>query len=203
MKIDASLGNDDGDQQILAHVIQDKVLPPNDIQWVPAARQSQREQKTTQKDPGEYKKSITVNGAAYTSNVHDVIYFISKHHADKQETSFVDHGASRGMEGGDVMVVEKGERCATVNDIDGHTVQDLPCCTLQHKSSLIKASASWSYISMLIVAGARQFIQVVRLSTTKMLQSCGKQPVTLGSYVIPLHIWNGLAYMDMSKPTGI
>jgi len=28
------------------------------------------------------------------------------------------------------MVIERGERCVTVNGIDGHTVHDLPICTV-------------------------------------------------------------------------
>ena len=58
------------------------------------------------------------------------MYSISKHYADKQETSLVDCGANGGMAGDDVMVIEKGECFATVNGIDGHTVQDLPICTV-------------------------------------------------------------------------
>jgi len=33
----------------------------------------------------------------------------------------------------DVMIVDRGERCATVNGIDGHTVQDLLICTVAAK----------------------------------------------------------------------
>jgi len=76
------------------------------------------------------KKSITIDGVVYTANMHNIVYLISKHHADKQETSLVDHGANGSMAGDDVMVVERGECFATVNGIDGHTVQDLPICTV-------------------------------------------------------------------------
>ncbi len=58
------------------------------------------------------------------------MYTISKHHANKQETSLVHHGANGGMSGEDMMVVEREEHFATVNDIDGHTIQDLPICTV-------------------------------------------------------------------------
>ena len=34
------------------------------------------------------------------------------------------------MAGEDVMIIERGERYATVNGIDGPTVQDLPICTV-------------------------------------------------------------------------
>jgi len=74
------------------------------------------------------KKSITIDGVLYMANMHNIEYSISKHCADKQETSLVDCRANGGMAGDDVMVVERGECFATVNDIDGHTVQDLPIC---------------------------------------------------------------------------
>jgi len=76
------------------------------------------------------KKSITIDGVVYTANMHNIVYLISKHHANKQETSLVDCGANGSMAGDDVMVVERGECFATVNGIDGHTVQDLPICTV-------------------------------------------------------------------------
>ncbi len=76
------------------------------------------------------KKSITIDGVVYTAKMHNIIYSISKHHANKQETLLVDHGANRGMAGDDMMVVERGECFTTVNGIDGHTIQDLPICTV-------------------------------------------------------------------------
>jgi len=87
-------------------------------------------QKLMQKDPGKAKKTITIDGVVYTANVHNVVYSISKYQADKQETSLVDRNANGSMAGRDVMVIERGERCATVNGIDSHTVQDLPICTV-------------------------------------------------------------------------
>jgi len=76
------------------------------------------------------KKSITIDGIVYTANTHNIVYLISKHCANKQETSLVDCGANGGMAGDDVMVVERGECFATVNGIDGHTVQDLAIFTV-------------------------------------------------------------------------
>jgi len=61
--------------------------------------------------------------------VHNIVYSISKLCANKQETSLVDCGAN-GMVGDDMMVVERGECFATANGIDGHTIQDLPICTV-------------------------------------------------------------------------
>ena len=97
----------DDDQQLLAHLTRHKVLPPCDIRWVLAVQQSQVSQKFMQKDPGKAKKTITIDGVVYIAKVHNVVYSISKHQADKQETSLVDHGANGGMACEDVMVLER------------------------------------------------------------------------------------------------
>jgi len=59
---------------------------------------------------------------------------------------------------------------------------------------------------MLIWAKVRLFIQMVRLSTRRMLQMIDflklvANSILLDGYIIPLNIQNGLAYMDMNKPT--
>ena len=61
---------------------------------------------------------------------------------------------------------------------------------------------------MLIWAKARPSIQVARFEyyknavDDKSFKVGGKQHiVTLDGYVIPLNVRNGLAYMDMTKPT--
>jgi len=88
---DLNLSNDEGNQKILANVTQCNVLPPSDIHhWVLATQQTQQEQKIMQKNPSKAKKTITINGVIYTANVYNIVYSISKHHADKQETSLVD-----------------------------------------------------------------------------------------------------------------
>jgi len=84
-----------------------------------------------QKDSGKPKKTITIDGIVYTANVYNAVYSIGKHQADKQETSLVDCGAYYGgMTGDDVMIIERGERYATVDGIDGYPVQDFPICTV-------------------------------------------------------------------------
>jgi len=108
-------------------------------------------QKFMQKDPGKAKKTITIDGVVYIAKVHNVVYSISKHQADKQETSLVDRGANGGMAGDDVMVIERGERSATVNGIDGHTVQDLPICTVaaqvkSNKGPIILIMHQYAYL---------------------------------------------------------
>jgi len=75
-------------------------------------------------------KSITIDGIVYTANMHTIVYSISKHQANKQETSLIDHGAGGGMADEDVMVVEREEYVDTVDGIDGHSIQDLPICTI-------------------------------------------------------------------------
>ncbi len=93
-----------------------------------------------QKDPGKAKMTITIDGVVYTTNAHNVVYSISMHKADKQENSLVDCSANGGMAGDDVMVTKRREKCAMVNGIDGHTVQDLPICAVAVQVHLKKSS---------------------------------------------------------------
>jgi len=128
---DAALDdNVEDDQQLLAHLTHCKELPPSDIWHVLASQQSKQEKQVMQHSAiaNKPKKSITIDGVVYTANMHNIVYLISKHHADKQETSLIDYGANGGMAGDDVMVVEK--HFVTVDGIDGHTVQHLPICTV-------------------------------------------------------------------------
>jgi len=67
---------------------------PSNIHQVLAAQQTQQDQKIMQKNPSKANKTITINGVVYTANVHNVVYFNRKHHADKQETLLVDCGAN-------------------------------------------------------------------------------------------------------------
>jgi len=63
----------------------------------------------------------------------------------------VDRGANGGMAGEDVMIIERGERYATVNGIDGHTVQDLLICTVaaqvkSNKGPIILIMHQYAYL---------------------------------------------------------
>jgi len=91
------------DQQLLAHLTCHKELPPSDIWHVLASQQYKQEKQVMQCSAiaNKPKKSITIDGIVYTANVHNIEYLISKHCADKQETSLVDCGAKGGMAGDD------------------------------------------------------------------------------------------------------
>jgi len=135
-------------QKIAAHLTNHHVLEPNDIWHVLATSQKCQEKEITQHAA---KKTIVVDGVTYTANVHNVVYNVSEHHANKQETSLVDRGANGGMAGEDVMVVERGEWCADVNGIDGHEVQNLPICTVaatvkSNKGPIIVIMHQYAYL---------------------------------------------------------
>ncbi len=50
--------------------------------------------------------------------MHNAIYSIDKHYADKQETSLVDCGANGGMASDDVMVIERAKpNCSRPPDL--------------------------------------------------------------------------------------
>ena len=112
------------------------------------------------------------------------------------------------MAGDDVMVIERGERSATVNGIDGHTVQDLPVCTVaaqvkSNKGPIILIMHQYAYLGKgKTIHSSGQIEYYKNAVDDKSSKVGGKQCiVTPDGYVIPLNIKNGLAYMDMSKPT--
>ncbi len=200
--------NVEDDQQLLAHLTHHKELPPNDIWCVLASQQSRQEQQVMQHSAiNKPKKSITIDGIVYTANVHNIEYLISKHHADKQETSLVDHGANGGMAGDDVMVVERGECFATVNVIDGHTIQDLPICAVaalvqSNKGPIIVIMHQYAYLGKGKTIHSSAQIEYYKNSVDDKSSKVGDKQhiVTLDGYIISLNICNGLAYTDMSVP---
>jgi len=109
------------------------------------------------------------------------------------------------MAGDDVMVVERGECFATVHDIDGHTVQDLPICTVaalvhSNKGPIIVIMHQYAYLGKGKTIHLSAQIEYDKNSVNdKSSKVGGKQHiVTLYGYIIPLNICNGLAYMEMS-----
>jgi len=106
------------------------------------------------------------------------------------------------------MVVERGECFATVNGIDGHTVQDLPICTVaalvrSNKGPIIIIMHQYAYLGKGKTIHSSVQIKYYKNNVDdKSSKVGGKQRiVTLDGYIIPLNIRNGLAYMDMSMPT--
>jgi len=73
------------------------------------------------------------------------------------------------MAGDDMMVIERGECFATVNGIDGHTIQDLPICTV---ATLVQSNKGPIIVIMHQYADlvkAKPFTQVLKLNIIKIV----------------------------------
>jgi hypothetical protein len=134
-------------------------------------------------------------------------YSISRHAVTGTTSSLIDRGANGGLAGNDVKILNKTGRFASITGINDHTLPDLdivtaaglvesqngPIIVILHqyahhgKGKTIHSSAQLGYYKNIVedrsrVLGGKQRI------------------VTLDNYVIPLHIRQGLAYMDMRPP---
>jgi len=63
-------------------------------------------------------------------SIRDGLPYVALHPFTNEEWDSLLHVILTGDADWDPIVIERGERCATVNGVDGHTVQDLPICTV-------------------------------------------------------------------------
>jgi len=183
------------DQALYDHIRGDATMEVGDIRRVLAAKQKRREEDIKQQYAA--KKTMVIDGVKwYSANVHNVVYSVSEHHASRQETALVDRGANGGMAGEDVMVVERGVKCATVNGINGHAVQDLPICTVaaivkSNKGSIIIIMHQYAYLGKgKTIHSSAQMEHYKNIVDDKLVRVGGKQSIC-----------NGLAYMDIHVPS--
>jgi len=183
------------DQALYDHIRGDATMEVGDIRRVLAAKQKRREEDIKQQYAA--KKTMVIDGVKwYSANVHNVIYSVSEHHASRQETALVDRGANGGMASEDVMVVERGVKCATVNGFNGHAVQDLPICTVaaiikSNKGSIIIIMHQYAYLGKgKTIHSSAQMEHYKNIVDDKLVRVGGKQSIC-----------NGLAYMDMHVPS--
>ena len=99
------------------------------------------------------------------------------------------------------MIIERGERYATVNGIDGHTVQDLPICTVaaqvkSNKGPIILIMHQYAYLGKgKTIHSSGQIEYYKNAVDDKTSNVGGKQCIVTLDGVIPLNIRNGLAYI--------
>jgi len=146
----------------------------------------------------------------YSANIHNVTYNVSEHHASRQETALVDRGANGGIAGEDVMVVERGVKCATVNGINGHAVQDLPICTVaatvkSNKGSIIIIMHQYAYLGKgKTIHSSAQMEHYKNIVDDKSVRVGGKQSIkTLDGYVIPFISTGSVASMCRNENSRI
>jgi len=192
----------------MAHLTEQKKMHPGDIRKVLAsAHQRGGKTPTTSRNDRDY---VIVNGKKYISaNIHLVEYRVSTRNVIPNPGALIDRGANGGIAGDDVLLLETTSRTCNVTGIDDHKLHDLPIGTCAglvrtHLGPIIVLLHQYAYSgkgkTIHSSAQIEHFGNDVNDKSTKVRR--GKQRiVTLDGYIIPIHIRNGLPYIDMSKPS--
>ena len=166
---------------------------------------------------GENDTAIVNNLRSLLSNAHSLArktntmkinYSVNLSNVSNNNGSLMDGGANGGMSGADVRLLETGYETADVSGIADNAVQNLPIATC---AGLVESTTGPIVVIMhqyahygkgKTIHSVNQLLHFgVQVDATPRLFG-GKQRIrTSSGHVIPLHIRNGLAYMDMSPPT--
>ena len=164
-----------------------------------------------QRGTSDTADTITVNGETYTrsSNVHKVSYRVHNYDRDdKPLASLVDGGCNGGMAGEDMRVLSIGTGIADITGIADHQVTDLKIgqvagITKSTDGPIIVIGFQYALFGKgKTVHSKGQMEHFGMLIDDKSRKCGGKQCLfTPDGYTIPLHIRDGLCYMDMRPPT--
>ena len=155
--------------------------------------------------------SVMIDGVKYVASVHKVQYNLSKHRRHPK-ASLVDRGANGGMAGNDVRLIstDSAGRKADVSGIDDHEVTNLPISTVaglvqSDRGPVVVLMHQYAYYGKgPTIHSALQIEHHKNTVDDRPRKVGGKQSIfTLDGYGIPLKFRNGLAYMDMSKPSDL
>jgi hypothetical protein len=143
---------------------------------------------------------------AFSSHV--LQYQVSWHSIKNTTAALVDRGANGGLAGSDVKVLFKTGRSANITGINDHTLSNLDIVTA---AGLVESQHGP------IILILHQYACLGRGKTIhssaqlehyhNKVEDCSRvvggqqRTVTLEDYIIPLHIRQGLPYMDMRQPT--
>ncbi|EEC42961.1 predicted protein [Phaeodactylum tricornutum CCAP 1055/1] len=163
---------------------------------------------------GDIRKVLAAsrNGPAYDeptplqSNV--LQYQVSRHNVIETTAALVDRGANGGLAGSDVMVLHKTGRSATITGINDHTLSDLDIVTAagyteSQNGPIILIMNQYAHLGQGKTIHSSAQLEHYRNHVEDRSRTVGgnQRIVTLDDYIIPLHIRQGLAYMDMRRPT--
>ena len=155
---------------------------------------------------GEYK--IHEGKMWYSCNVHRHYRSLHSSVSTDIKGTLIDGGANGGLAGGDVRVIEFHNDRATVTGIAGNNLDDLPIVTAAGLLQTTDGPVIGIFHQYAYYSKGKTIHSVPQLEHFDILVDCtsrkkhGKQRIqTPDGFVIPLHIRNGLAYMDMCPPS--
>ena len=124
--------------------------------------------------------------------------------------SLIDGGANGGMSGSDVRLMETTSFNADVTGLGDHTLSSLPICTVAAvvdttSGSIVAFFCHYAHYGQgQTVHSVSQLVSFGLLVDDRSRKVGGTQRiVTPEGHIVPLHIRDGLAYMDMRPPTDL
>jgi hypothetical protein len=168
---------------------------------------------STSKQQANTGESIVVNGKTYNAANSIIISYISHQAVSKSYIpsvvgSLVDRGANGGIAGANVLMIELLHRKCDVSGINNYTMKSLPSVTCTglvqtQEGPVIVIMHQYAYTGNgTAIHSSAQIEYFGNIVNNRSIKEHGKQQITtLDGYIIPLHIRNGLAYMDMTKPS--
>ncbi len=210
-----TVGEDEPDNLILAHVTQTVKKKPGDLQQLVASSHKPAERpkgilKKKLNGKEEQSETITLSRNRYQRiNQHEFTYHISGSTYNQQERSLLDRGANGGMAGSNVRLIEETNRTTDIVGIDDHKIQGLklatvagvvestdgPVCLLMHQYAYLGKGKTIHSSGQI-----EHFGNDVNDKSKKV--HGGMQRIhTIDGYTLPLNVRSGLAYMDMRPPT--
>ncbi|ACI65686.1 predicted protein [Phaeodactylum tricornutum CCAP 1055/1] len=181
--------------ELLAHLT-DRVSRMNDgdIRKVLAASRD-----NVSPQPGARPKSMQSNMLRYQ---------VSRHNVNGTTAALVDRGANGELAGADIMVLNKTGRSANITGINDHTLSDLDIvtaagCVESHTGPIIVIMHQYAYLGTGKTIHSSAQLEHFHNNVEDHSRTVGgdQRIVTLDDYIIPLHIRQGLPYMDMRCPT--
>jgi hypothetical protein len=135
-------------------------------------------------------------------------YQVSRHTTNETSASLVDRGANGGLAGGDVIVLLKTGRSANITGINDHTLPNLDIvtaagCVESQNGPIILIMNQYAHLGKGKTIHSSAQLEHYRNHVEDRSRTVGgnQRIVTLDDYIIPLHIRQGLPYMDMRRPT--
>ena len=178
-----------------------------------ASNSQQQQVKTSRQTTTD---NVTINGHTYMHiNMANVQYRVqSKHDNNNDKSGFgslINGGATGGMSGDDVMVIEYQDWYADVTGCTDQTVKDIPLATVagivrSTSGPVIWVMHEYAHLgkgkTIHSIAQLEDFENDVDERSLKNKRKPGKQRiVTKDGYVFPIQIRNGLPEVDMEKPS--
>jgi hypothetical protein len=139
---------------------------------------------------------------------HMLRYQVSRHKVNGTTAALVDRGANGGLAGADVTVIHKTGRSATITGINDHTLLNLDIvtaasCVDSQNGPIIVIMNQYAYLGKGKTIHSSAQLEHYHNTVEDRSHTIGgnQRIITLDDYIIPLHIRQGLPYMDMRCPT--